>query len=172
MNQQLAATRTKTGRSIRIIFDNSADRTKAIHDAVARRAYHIFESRGFAPGHDWEDWLLAESEIVRPLQCGLLELDGRISLTTDASCFERGEIAAYVEPRSLTLSGIASPCKERRKEEAEQTDLRGELIFRAMGLPHEVNPFGVKAKFNGCMLELSLPKTATDKEMHAQAKAA
>jgi HSP20 family molecular chaperone IbpA len=172
MNQQLEATRTKTGRSVKIIFDNSANRVKAIHDAVAGRAYRIFESRNFAPGHDWEDWLLAESQIVRPLQCGLLELDGRISLTTDASCFERGEITAYVEPRSLTLAGIAGPCKEPRKPEAAKTDLRGELIFRAMDLPHEVNPFGVKAKFNGCMLELSLPKAGAARETPAQAKAA
>lgn len=30
---------------------------------VGRRAYELAEQRGFAPGHELEDWLRAESEI-------------------------------------------------------------------------------------------------------------
>jgi hypothetical protein len=30
------------------------------------RAYQLFEQRGREPGHDLEDWLQAEAEIVRP----------------------------------------------------------------------------------------------------------
>jgi HSP20 family molecular chaperone IbpA len=145
---------------------------KAMHDAVAHRAYRIFESRGFAPGHEREDWQLAESEIVRPLPCGCLDLDGRMTLTTDASCFERGEITAYIEPHCLTLSGKACPCRERRKEQTDKADLRGEVVFRTLELPVEVDPSGVRTRFNGCMLELSLPKADATRETQGQAKAA
>lgn len=162
----------KAQRSVRIVAGDPEARTWAMHDAVARRAYRIYESRGFLPGHDWEDWLLAESEIVRPLHCGLLELDGRMTVNTDASCFEGGEITAYVEPHCLTLSGIAGPCKERRRAEAAtKADLKGERIFRAMDLPAEVEPSGARSKFNGCMLELSLLKASGALEP-AHAKAA
>ena len=34
------------------------------HNAIARRAYQSFVSRGFAHGLDLEDWLDAEREIV------------------------------------------------------------------------------------------------------------
>jgi HSP20 family molecular chaperone IbpA len=172
MRQEMETSQAKSARSVKIVSDYPADRVKAIHDAVAHRAYHIFESRGFAPGHDSEDWLLAESEIVRPLQYGLLELDGRMTLTTDASCFEWGEIIAYIEPRCVTLSGKAGPCKEHRKEQTAESDLSGELVFRALDLPVEVDPSGVQARFNGCMLELSLPKAGAARETRAQAKAA
>ena len=30
---------------------------------VARRAYALFEQRGGAAGHDWEDWLAAERQL-------------------------------------------------------------------------------------------------------------
>src|SRR5208337_3800595 len=35
-----------------------------IKDVIARRAYELFEARGFAHGHDHEHWLRAESEIL------------------------------------------------------------------------------------------------------------
>ena len=38
-----------------------------VHLAVARRAYELFEARGCEHGHDWEDWLQAEAELLRPV---------------------------------------------------------------------------------------------------------
>ena len=34
------------------------------HDALARRAYEIFQRRGGAPGRDLDDWLQAERELL------------------------------------------------------------------------------------------------------------
>ncbi|HYL09560.1 MAG TPA: DUF2934 domain-containing protein [Candidatus Acidoferrales bacterium] len=172
MRQDRETSQTKTARSVKIVWDHPADRVKAMHDAVAHRAYRISESRGFASGHEREDWQLAESEIVHPLQCGCLDLDGRMTVTTDASCFERGEITAYIEPRCVTLSGKACPCRERRKEQTAKADLRGEVVFRTKNLPFEVDPSGVRTRFNGCMLELSLPKAGVTQETQCQPKAA
>jgi hypothetical protein len=36
---------------------------KATHDAIARRAYELFEQRGSEPGREWEDWFQAEREL-------------------------------------------------------------------------------------------------------------
>jgi len=33
------------------------------HSTIARRAYELFETRGYEHGHDWEDWFRAESEL-------------------------------------------------------------------------------------------------------------
>ncbi len=33
------------------------------HLAIAHRAYELFKMRGGEPGHDWEDWFRAESEL-------------------------------------------------------------------------------------------------------------
>ena len=37
------------------------------NDRIARRAFEIFEQRGGSPGHDVEDWLRAESELLQPV---------------------------------------------------------------------------------------------------------
>jgi len=34
-----------------------------VHLAIARRAYELFETRGFEHGYDWKDWFQAESEL-------------------------------------------------------------------------------------------------------------
>ncbi len=33
------------------------------HDEIARRAYQLFEERGWEPGREWEDWFRAEREL-------------------------------------------------------------------------------------------------------------
>ena len=33
-------------------------------DAIARRAYALYEARGRTPGHEEEDWLAAERELL------------------------------------------------------------------------------------------------------------
>ncbi len=38
---------------------------------IELRAYELFEQRGREPGHDLDDWLQAEAEIVRPARSQL-----------------------------------------------------------------------------------------------------
>jgi|HubBroStandDraft_5_1064220.scaffolds.fasta_scaffold962814_1 hypothetical protein len=34
-----------------------------VYPAIARRAYELFEKRGYEHGHDWKDWFQAESQL-------------------------------------------------------------------------------------------------------------
>ena len=36
-----------------------------LEDEIRRRAYELSQRRGFAPGHETEDWLRAENEVLR-----------------------------------------------------------------------------------------------------------
>gem|GEM_PF-5397675 len=37
---------------------------RKLHELIARRAYELFETRGFEDGHDCEDWLEAEKQVL------------------------------------------------------------------------------------------------------------
>ena len=39
------------------------DRELPPHDAIARRAYELYELRGRQDGNDWDDWFQAEDEL-------------------------------------------------------------------------------------------------------------
>jgi hypothetical protein len=41
------------------------------NEEIRVRAYELFEQRGGEPGHDLDDWLQAEAEIVRPARSQL-----------------------------------------------------------------------------------------------------
>jgi Protein of unknown function (DUF2934) len=55
-------------------------RAKEIHEMIARRAYAIYEGRGHVCGHEIEDWLQAESEVVSPVCVGCMELNGDLRI--------------------------------------------------------------------------------------------
>jgi hypothetical protein len=44
---------------------NTGRRLSATHDEIAELAFSLYESRGRQDGHDVEDWLRAEQELVR-----------------------------------------------------------------------------------------------------------
>jgi hypothetical protein len=46
------------------IYSEARHLPPELHDSIARRAYEIFLERGGAPGHELEDWVRAEAEIL------------------------------------------------------------------------------------------------------------
>jgi hypothetical protein len=54
---------------------SSQDETQMYQSSYNReielRAYELFQQRGGEPGHDLDDWLQAEAEIVRPARSQL-----------------------------------------------------------------------------------------------------
>jgi hypothetical protein len=42
--------------------------TESLKEEIARRAYELYQARGFVDGFDVEDWLQAEQDIVGSLK--------------------------------------------------------------------------------------------------------
>ncbi len=57
-------TAPKRVRSSRSTGDNVVQFTPE-HEAIARRAYELFQSRGMSHGRDVDDWLAAERELIQ-----------------------------------------------------------------------------------------------------------
>lgn len=173
------------GRTLKVVAVDSGEQTKRIHDAVARRAYHIFEGRGSAPGHELGDWQRAEFETVSPLDCGCLVLDDKMSVNTDVSLFGEGVIELCVEPHRLTICvkiprrplvlprrHYARPGKESATLERNGSSAEEDFVFRVLDLPVAIDPSRVAARFKGRRLEIDLPKTQAIRERSFQAWAA
>jgi hypothetical protein len=155
--------------SIRLVAGDELQ--SKIHDAVAWRAYHLFEVRGCIPGHETEDWARAESEIVRPLNCGSLDQDSRICLTLDSTCFDEGPIEMWLEPRRLTVCGFDPNRKPFPVPPGQPERLRRDWIFRVHEFAVELDPSGVIARFNGPALDIYLTKAGAHVETRAMAAA-
>jgi hypothetical protein len=162
---------SRTGENVKIMAVDASEQTRRVHEAVARRAYKVFERRGSASWHDLEDWRQAEAELVRPCVSGRMSVDGTLWMGTDAIVFEEDTIEIWVAPRQLTICG-----KPRAEREGAATTTagggsypHGEMIFHVCNLPCEIDPSRVTAQFKGVFLEILLRKADAKREVKAAA---
>jgi hypothetical protein len=161
--------RAKNGKRVKLTIIDDSEQMRRMQEAVAHRAYAIFESRGSGSWHELQDWGQAESELVRPLNCGRTTVGDRLWIGTDARIFEQGTIEIWVAPRKITICG-----EPRTDEDVQGVGPRSRegRIFRVLDLCIDVDPSHMTAKLNGPSLEVLAKKVQARPRQEAQAAAA
>lgn len=156
---------------VRIMPAASDALKKKMHDAVAWRAFRLYEARGGASGHEREDWRQAETEVIRPLDCGTIVQDHRICLTADVTCFGPGTLEIWVEPRRITLCG---PCADPKFNSMAGSPAAGPAnwIFRTHEFTAEADPAEVTVRFNGPAMHIYLRRAMPIPQQAVLARAA
>jgi HSP20 family protein len=170
-NQTAQEARTTTNQSnARLIRPESHfDRLRQFQEAIACRAYEIFESRGCQHGQAQEDWLRAESEILRPVPVKVSESEQSLTVQAELPGFTAEEIQVSAEPRRLIISGSASQADEKETENVFSREILARDVFRSLDLPVEVDADKVEATLTDGILNITLPKLIASKPSHAQA---
>jgi HSP20 family protein len=131
-----------------------------MHEAIGRRAYHLFQTRGCKPGHQREDWVKAESELLRPIAVEIEERPEEIVVRANVGDFEEAELQASVEPWRLMIAG-----RKKEKWEFFYFDWQPpDQIFRAVSLPQEVVPELAVATLHSGTLEISLRRKRMNRD--------
>ena len=144
-------------------------RVRELSNAIARRAFELFDGRGRAAGHDLEDWFRAESELLHPVHLDLAESDSAFTVHADVPGFTPKDIEVGVEPRHLTISGKRETREEHTSDKTVYSERRSNQIYRAIDLPAEVDTSKVTATLKNGVLEFSMPKAAQTKKVHVKA---
>lgn len=127
-----------------------------IHEAVAKKAFQIFERRGRTAGQERQDWTLAESKVVRPLCCGVLETENVVDVAIDLGRFDlHSGIEIVTEPRRLIVSGSERPAKERGNKGSKKLPSQ---VFGIVELPATVDATKIESNLKGHVLEVRIPK--------------
>jgi HSP20 family molecular chaperone IbpA len=134
-----------------------------IYDAIALRAFEIFESNGSSPGHDLEDWLRAESELLQPVPLNVLESNSEFVVRAGVPAFGSNEIEISVEPRCLAISGKRETKEEEEKGKMIRSEWCADRMFRALNLPSDVDPSKVSIALKDGVLTINLPKAPDPK---------
>jgi HSP20 family protein len=129
-------------------------------NSVARRAFELFEKRGREFGKDLEDWLKAESELLRRVPVEVKETDDQLEIRAEVPGFKADELKVFVEPNRLTISGEAEQSSEEKSGNTLYTEWRSQKVFRALDLPRQVKTEGAKATLKDGILNLMLAKAA------------
>lgn len=126
---------------------------KAISDAVAKRAYEIYERSGRQAGCDRKNWSLAESEILKPLSCGVLKSKDSVNVSICRSSLNAKNIEVCVEPHRLIVMGHAD----------SDSMIGAAATYRVLSLADEIEPSSVKLRAHGSLLEIKLSKAGANK---------
>jgi HSP20 family molecular chaperone IbpA len=163
---------SRTGEKLEVKAVTANEQERKVQEAVARRAYAIFESRGLESGHELEDWRQAEREVVRPLCGGRMTVDDSLWVGADVAAFETGTVELWIAPRRITVCGKPRQEKLDAIRTRSKPPAEGEKIFRVLDLAFEVDPSQVTAKFNGPELELLLKRAQASPGQMVKAAAA
>ena len=145
---------------------------REINDRIACRAYELFESSGFTHGHDREDWLRAESEILVNVSVDITETETELTVRAEAPGFDQKDIEVRVAPRSLCIMAQRHDPSDQQEGKVVYSERRAAQIFRLLELPSEINPDHATATVSDGLVVIKLSKLPLGKEVPVLAKTA
>jgi HSP20 family protein len=148
-----------------------SDRIQQTYDSIARRAFEIFENNGRWFGHELEDWLRAESELLHPVHLEMKESDDELTVRAEVPGFNAKELEINVEPNRLTIVGKHEAQEERKKARTIYSERCAKEILRVVDLPAEVDSSKAGATLKDGILNIELPKAARAKTIRIEPKA-
>jgi HSP20 family molecular chaperone IbpA len=149
-----------------------SDRIQQTYDAIARRAFEIFDANGRWLGNEWEHWFRAESELLHPIHLEVAESDDDLTVRAEVPGFSTKELEINVEPRKLTILGKHEAQEESKKGKTIYSEPCANEILRVVDLPTEVDSSKVSATLKDGILNIQLPKAAHAKAVRSEPKSA
>jgi HSP20 family protein len=153
-------------------FDSLFDQVEDTFNALARRAYEIFEGNGRGFGRDIENWFQAEKELLHPVPVNVTESDTSFELKAEVPGFNEKEVEIGVEPRRVTITGKRETKKEEKKGKTVCAESCSDQVLRMVELPAEIETDKVTATLRNGVLDLTLPKVAKAQALRIHPKAA
>lgn len=138
---------------------------------IARRAYQLFQMRGFTDGHDLDDWFAAEHEFLKPVALEVRDTIDELLVRAEVPGFEARDLVIEVEGNNLVIRGKDETTQEGKKAEGKAiyNERTAEEIYRAVALPVAVFVEAAKAELKNGVLEVKLPKAAKPKTIAVSA---
>jgi HSP20 family molecular chaperone IbpA len=153
-------------------MESVTERIQRVYDAIARRAYDLFEQEGSANGSDVRHWLEAEKEFLVPVSLTLEDRASEIVVRADVPGFSAGDLEVNVEPRRVIITGKRETKKQTKEGESQTTEERSEEIVRTLELPCDVDAAKVSATLKDGVLSIQLPKVESKAAVISETRAA
>lgn len=150
------------------MFEKLAEITKQ----TAAKAYDFFVERGSRLGTHLEDWLNAESMLLRPAPVEITETADTVNVKAAVPGFKADEIEISIKDTTLILSGESSSEAKKEEENTYYSEWNSNRFFRQLTLPTNVETVGVAAKLKDGVLHLALKKKAVEEAVKVSVKAA
>jgi HSP20 family protein len=134
------------------------DRMNRMSETIARRAFELFESDGWADGRDREHWLRAEAEFLHPVHVHIKESDLQLTVDAELPGFTAGQLQYRLEPQRLTIIGRKETAAENKSSRTVYREQCSQEVLRVIELPSKVDASRACINLKDGVLEFTLPK--------------
>jgi HSP20 family molecular chaperone IbpA len=154
---------TREAAAVRVVPASAlAERENRLRERIAWRAYELFERRGSTHGRDVEDWLQAESGLVRRFPHTVAKTAQAFIVFAELpGAWAAEQLVVGVESRRLIISGEREVEVTYTGTRGTRTEKRTQSIFQALDLPVDVDPARATASLAGMTLEIVMPQVGT-----------
>ncbi len=139
---------------------------------TAAKAYDFFVERGAQLGTHLEDWLRAESEMLRAAPAKITETPDMVNVLIAVPGFKADEIEVSVKDDLLIVSGQTVDEMKNEGEDTFYSEWRSDRFLRKLILPTAVDTENVDAKLKDGILKLGLKKAVEHQVAKVQVQAA
>jgi HSP20 family protein len=153
---EIAQAENKNGLIVKA--EKLLDRINELYQRIEKRAYELFEERGYETGHDAQDWFRAESEYLTQISVEINEDDTSIVARAQMPDFDEKELNISIEPHHLFIAARIERSIEEEKDEGLLPGESSKVVFCSIALPCEVEADSATAIFKDGLLEISIPK--------------
>jgi HSP20 family protein len=152
--------------------DKMFEKLWATTNDIATRAYEIFIDGGRRFGSEIEDWLRAETEMLRAAPAKITENKDHINATIAVPGYKPKEIEMSIKDKTLIVSGETTAHEDRDDDKIVYSEWRSDRFLRQLELPCEVETNGLEAVVDNGVLKLALKKKAATEATKVAVKAA
>jgi HSP20 family protein len=148
------------------------DQVQKMEDRVMRRAYDIFLGNGSSNGHDLDDWLTAERELLRKPPIELAEKGNQFVIKVAVPGIDPKDLEVEVTGEDLLVKGETKTEKKEEKGEVHTSEFKYGSLFRSIHLPKKVDADKVKADLKNGLLTVTAPISEEAKAQKVNIQAA
>jgi HSP20 family protein len=136
------------------IFERIAQRL----EAVERRAFELFEERGGEAGHELEDWLKAEGELLGCPEKELTEKDGAYKVRIPLPGFEAKDVEVTATRNEVIVHAATHEERKTQKEAVTRTEFGSDEVYRRFAVLNPINVNKVTAILEKGVLTIDAPE--------------
>lgn len=132
--------------------------------AVRCKAFELFEKYGRSKGHDLDNWLDAEKQLLTVPRLELLDKGDSFELRVAVPGFEAHEVEVTALSDAVIVKARASSETEEKKDEFWCREFSDQSLFRRIPLPAPIDINRVACNLDKGLLRIVAAKAALQSE--------
>lgn len=134
-------------------------------DAVRNRAFQLFEGRGCQTGHDFDDWLQAERELMGAPAAELTDKGNAYEAQIALPGFDPKDVEVTATPDEIVVHAASKKEKTSESGQILWSEFFSNEVFRRIPAPAPLNTNNTTAVLEQGILRINAPKAVQPKPM-------